>query len=152
MDAWLIFLIISLVLIGVDLFATSKFLLPVGLAGLVAAVSMIFLPTSMIWLGLLIWGGASVGTVFAFRRWLFKNKRRDDSGTVSDLIGKEVVVIEPIDRAKGTGEIKVYGETWRAFSEMSDHIPVGERVTVLEVSGNRLKVWGKDEALDKGTS
>ncbi|WP_433945233.1 NfeD family protein [Paenibacillus sp. SN-8-1] len=58
-----------------------------------------------------------------------------DIGT--ELIGKQGVVVEPIDKAKN-GIVKIGGDTWTAMSDQ--FIDVGERVIVVKRGNAILEV------------
>lgn len=53
------------------------------------------------------------------------------------LVGQSATVVDTVP-AGGTGRVRLSNEEWRATSEA--HLPVGEVVRVLAVSGNTLKV------------
>ena len=74
---------------------------------------------------------------------LFKNKEKDELNT-NGIIGKTAVVVKEIDNLKGTGEVKVGSELWRAVSDDdSKVIPQDAKVTVLKIDG--VKVIVKEE-------
>ncbi len=74
---------------------------------------------------------------------LFKNKEKDELNT-NGTIGKTAVVIKEIDNLKGTGEVKVGSEVWRAVSDDdSKVIPQDAKVIVLKIDG--VKVIVKEE-------
>jgi membrane protein implicated in regulation of membrane protease activity len=56
---------------------------------------------------------------------------------VDSLIGMKGVVTEPITKHK-TGQVKVNGQIWTAFSE--ELLEAGEEVIVIEVQGVKIKV------------
>ena len=51
------------------------------------------------------------------------------------IIGETGIVTEEIDNIKNTGEIAVLGQVWSAKSEFGNNIPVGQQVTVTQISG-----------------
>ncbi len=56
------------------------------------------------------------------------------------LFGKDAKVTEEINPQKETGRVKIGGEEWRAVSQDSSVIAVGQRVKVERLSGNKLFV------------
>ena len=56
------------------------------------------------------------------------------------FIGKEGVVIEPIDGVNASGQVKVGGQIWSAVSRDGGSVEKGERVEVIEISGVKLVV------------
>ena len=74
---------------------------------------------------------------------LFKNKQKDELN-VNGIIGKTAVVLKEIDNLKGTGEVKIGSEVWRAVSEEdSKIIPQDAKVNILKIDG--VKVIVKSE-------
>lgn len=64
--------------------------------------------------------------------------------TNSELdIGKSAIVIEEINRDKGTGRVSLSGVDWSAYSSDGEVIPKGEVVTVSGVKGAKLEVTPK---------
>jgi membrane protein implicated in regulation of membrane protease activity len=55
------------------------------------------------------------------------------------MVGMHGVVITEIP-FDGKGEIKVSSQIWTAFSGRKDAIPVGTRVVILDIVGNKLLV------------
>ncbi len=51
------------------------------------------------------------------------------------IIGKEGIVIEPVDSLAGTGQIKVQGQIWSARLEGDGRITEGELIRVLGIAG-----------------
>ena len=93
------------------------------------------------WLGLgVIWQVVffALGTFVSFafiRPFVLKfiqKKSPEDLKTNADaLIGKEAVVIEPIDNVSRKGRVAIDGDTWRAVSETGAPIAIDERVVVV---------------------
>lgn len=70
----------------------------------------------------------------------FKTKAKDDLN-MNGIIGKTAIVIKTIDNLKGTGEVKIHGETWSAVTENDGEIVEAEnKVEVLKVDGVKLVV------------
>ena len=55
-------------------------------------------------------------------------------------IGKTAVVIQEINNNEGTGQVKIFGNTWTARTENDEIVPTGAEVTVREISGVKLIV------------
>lgn len=54
------------------------------------------------------------------------------------LIGRQAVVVQPIEASGGRGLVRVDSQEWRAVSDRD--IPAGERVEVKAIQGTRLRV------------
>ena len=63
------------------------------------------------------------------------------------LIGREAIVVEEINPSKNIGRVKIRGEEWGALSQDSIVIPIGSKVKVVEISGNKVivKLYSKGE-------
>ncbi len=56
------------------------------------------------------------------------------------LVGKKALVIQEIDSVKGTGQIKVGGETWSALCEEDGIVPVDTEVKIVKIEGVKALV------------
>lgn len=56
------------------------------------------------------------------------------------VIGKEGMVVETIDAAAGTGQVKVLGNVWTAFSSQGEVLREGALVQVDAIEGVKLRV------------
>ena len=56
------------------------------------------------------------------------------------VVGKNAVVIKPIDNIHGKGQVKVAGEVWSAISSNDENIEEGTTVVVLKIEGVKLIV------------
>lgn len=58
---------------------------------------------------------------------------------IEQLIGRQAVVVEPIDNRKEEGAVKINGQLWTARMESDTDTPaVGEHVQIAVVSGSKL--------------
>lgn len=135
MENWLIWLIITSLLIIIELFTSlvATFCLAVGC--IIAMLISLFdfgLEVQLI--------GVIVGTVIAFvafapmvRRW--QNRREEESGTDSGsnmeaLKGRVVEVIESIPE-HGIGRVRVDGDRWQARTANGNVIQAGSKVRIV---------------------
>ena len=80
----------------------------------------------------------SVVSVIAMKPLLKKFKGFSITPTNSDrVIGKVGDVVKKIEK-NNYGEVKIFGNTWTAYSD--DEIDVGEKVKVLSIEGVKLIV------------
>ena len=56
------------------------------------------------------------------------------------ILGEAALVTEKIDNARGTGQVKVFGQIWSARSAGGEAIPAGETVRIQSISGVRAIV------------
>ena len=135
------------------LFVAAEFLGPnfvlfffgVG-ALLTAAATAIFPPLGgSLLIQVLVWLGASVGTLLSLRRYLkgiFRG-RVDRRPLEDEYSGKEATVVEAIDSAH-TGRVRFQGTTWDAISYDDTFVP-GDTVQILK-HDNLTLVVGKTVA------
>jgi membrane protein implicated in regulation of membrane protease activity len=136
MDPWMIWIVLAVVLAGVELASPSLFFAPFAAGALLGAVSQ----------------SAGLGTVAAFAAFVVSSgllmtfarpiARRHlytpqviRTGTAA-LIGRTAMVTERIDNDAQTGLVKLEGEVWTARSWDEDEtIEAGHRVDVIEIEG-----------------
>lgn len=129
------------------------------LAGILAIAEMIVPGIFLIWLGaaaaltgvltlalvlptpaqFAVFAAASIGAVYAGRRWLRVNPIESSDPLLNDraarLVGETVLVVEPIEG--GQGRVKVRDGVWNAEGPDT---PRGARVRVVGAKGSRLVV------------
>ena len=134
--AWIV---LGLVLIGLEMLAPGVFLLWLGLAALVTGIlaGLIGLSWQAAWLA---FAGLSVAAVLAGRAVT----RRGDSEVVEpgglnrrghDLVGRDFVLDTPL--RGGEGRLKIGDGSWRI---LGPDAPAGTRIRVLRVDGASLVV------------
>lgn len=73
----------------------------------------------------------------------FKATEKTVPTNADRYIGKTAVVLEDLDSAKGTGQVRVGGSIWSARSQNGGVIAKDTEVTVLEIVGVKLIVEPK---------
>ena len=136
--------VLGLVLVVIEMIAPGFFLLWIGLAAGVTGLILVILDKGL-GMGLawevqfLIFGVLAIGSVVAARSYFRRNPISTDDATLnrrgSQYIGRVFNLDEAI--VNGVGKVKVGDGWWRA--EGPD-LPAGERVKVVGVDGNMLKV------------
>lgn len=128
MAGWIIWFIVSGILIVLEMFTLTLYMLWLGIGAFVGGLIGIFVPNT--WVQIFAAALVSI-TLTLFTKPLLRrirsDKKYDDS--VETIIGKTGVVTKGISE-DGYGIVKISGETWSATS--SDSISVGEQVIVLE--------------------
>lgn len=73
--------------------------------------------------------------------WIRKRARTKPVRTNADrLIGRELLVVEPIDNLAGTGAVRADGVLWTAKNVHPEPVAAGALVTVERIEGSKLYV------------
>ena len=105
-----------------------------GVASLIAMVVSFF--TSNIIIQMTVFIISSVILILSTKPFVKKFMEKEILITNAfSLIGKKALVIQEIDTIKGTGQIKVGGETWSATCDNDSVIPVDTEVKILKIEG-----------------
>jgi membrane protein implicated in regulation of membrane protease activity len=136
---WWIWMIIAAFFIVGEIFTQGFFILWFGVGAAVAGI------LSLLGLGIGWQLAAFVvvsGVLFIVsRRFAERFSKKQPPGIGADrFVGLEGIVLEEIDNAKNTGQVRVQKDEWRADSETSEIIPVGKRVKVTRLDGTHLVV------------
>ena len=135
MGLWTILFLAGLGMIGLEVVLPTLFWMPLGLGALATAPLSYFLDH---WSILGLWPLFSLCAFYLIKMIFNPGKNSYKSG-VEALTGKKGLVMEAIERQSGTGTVKVQGDLWHVFNVEED-IPVGAKVKVVSVEGNRLCV------------
>ncbi len=122
-----------------EMLTAGFFLLPFG-AGAVASGLL-----AMTGVGVAIEVTAFVAVSLLSLFLLQRFARRDIHGELLPVgaaryVGTSALVTEPVNRLRGTGQVKMGTEDWRATTNLDLEIPEGVEVLVIEVRGARLVV------------
>ncbi len=136
---WWIWMIVAAFFVVGEIFTQGFFILWFGVGAAVAGVLAL--------LGLGIgWQLAAFvvvsGVLFIVsRRFAERFSKKQPPGIGADrFIGLEGIVLEEIDNAKNTGQVRVQKDEWRADSETGEIIPKGARIIVTRLDGTHLVV------------
>ncbi|MBA2358362.1 MAG: NfeD family protein [Actinobacteria bacterium] len=144
--AWLVWLIVGVVLLGVEAMTLTFVAVYFGVAGLAAAiVAGLGAP---LWSQVLIFCGVSLLGMGLTRRIATRMFRGPVvKSNVHTLAGRRGVVTQPIDAGEGRGQVRIGTEYWtaRAYFEDAPAIPSGARVEVVRVEGVTAIVLPIDE-------
>ena len=70
-----------------------------------------------------------------------KIQKKDATPTnVYSLVGKKGIVVEDINWANGTGQVKVEGDIWSAKTKEQINIPKGTEVEIESIEGVKVYV------------
>jgi len=147
MDPWFYWLISAVVLILLELIFSGFVLLCFGFAALVTSIFSL-LGTGLE-LQILSFTVATVISFVTIRPFFLKHMKPKEGvveTNVYALLGSEARVIEEVNADNSLGRVKIRGEEWGALSKDSTVIPVGSRVKIVAISGNKVTV----QLLSKG--
>lgn len=101
-----------------------------------------------LWVQITVFLVVSIVSLVGYIIWMKKFKKEVESkGTrtqVGDLIGRECLVIEALDKLHGRGRVKVDGVDWKAEYTDDTVIPKGVTVKVVSSKGVTLYVERKE--------
>ena len=144
--AWWHWMVLGLGLGLVELAVASFFIIWFGLGALLVGVAMLVAPNMAFSTQILLWTAASVAMTVIWFRVLRKDGGKTRSGQANEALGEIGVLVravEPLGVNSARGEVRfqkpVMGsDVWPCLAE--DAIAAGERVRVLAVDGQILKV------------
>lgn len=131
---WQIWLIISGIFFILEIFTLGFLVFWLGIAALFAMIVSFF--TSNIIAQTSVFVISSALLIIATRPLLKKMQKKDGIPTnVYSVVGKKGIVVEDIDWASGTGQIKSEGEIWSAKTKEQINIPKGTEVEIESIEG-----------------
>src|SRR5688572_2557918 len=140
---WWHWVVLGIVLMLLELAVPSFFLVWFGLGALTVGVLTVFSPSAPFAFQILAWTACSL--VFlalwfrVFKPNLYKSRAGMARGSLIGEVGLVTRDIRPYERGQIRLQKPILGEeVWESVAE--EEIRVGERVRVLEVEGNTLKV------------
>lgn len=133
---WLVLFVGSLILEAFTMQLFSIWFAVGALAGVVAAVA-----GAQHWLQILIFVLTTAVSLLATRPLVKRLQKNKAAPTNADrCLDQEAIVLEEIDNMRGTGQIKVLGQTWSARTPDGTVIPEGALVRTLSIQGARMFV------------
>ena len=136
---WQIWLIASGIIFIIEIFTVGFLIFWLGVAALLAMLISFF--TNSIILQTTVFVIASALLIFATRPLADKITKKDSTPTnVYSLIGKKGIVVEDINLANGTGQVKVEGDVWSAKTKEKINIPKGTEVEIESIEGVKVYV------------
>lgn len=134
-----IFAIIGITLMVLEIVVPGFIMMPMGIAFLLTAVCASFIAELS---GQLVVLFISLIITFVFfskiiRPKMSKNRFLSNAESLKGMVG---TVEEEINPALNKGYIKIYGDSWKAITLDGSVVPVGSRVTVERLDGNKVFV------------
>ena len=141
MENWQFLLAVGLILLITDLFVVTFYLFPIGLGLILGALASVWITDLTI---LVYVTSAFVATMFGISRFVFlkylsKDKDHEAKTAMDGYVGKAVTVVKEIRHNKD-GEVKIYGETWKASSADNQTFAIDESAYVQKIEGNRMLI------------
>lgn len=132
-NAWMVWLVLALVLGGIEMLSLS--LVFVMLSGGALAALVTALLGGPAWLQGVVFAVISVAMIAFVRPIAVKHMRpsiEDARTNVDRLIGTSATVVEPVDTVRGL--VKIGGDVWTARAERGEFLP-GDVVKVVAIDG-----------------
>ena len=136
---WQIWLIIAGVCLVIEIMTTGFLVFWLAIGALVSMIVSLFTDSILIQTAVFVISSAIL--IFATKPLVKKLAKKDSVSTnVYSIIGKTAIVIEDIDWASGTGQIKCEGEVWSAKTKEQIDIPEGSEVEIVSIEGVKAYV------------
>ena len=140
---WWHWLVLGIVLMLLELAVPAFFLVWFGVGALVVGLALLAAPALPLAWQVVVWTGCSLAFIWfwfrIFKPGSHKTRAGMSRGAVIGEIGLAIRDIRPFEKGQVRFQKPVLGdEVWEAISE--EEIRSGERIKVLDVEGNFLKV------------
>lgn len=140
---WWHWVVLGIVLLLLELAVPAFFLVWFGLGALVVGVALFAFPALSFAWQVLVWIGFSLVFIWlwfkVFKPGFHKTRAGMSKGAVVGEIGLVIRDIRPFEKGQVRFQKPVLGdEVWESIAD--EEIKAGERIKVLEVEGNILKV------------
>ena len=143
MDNWLswAWVVMAILLAIAEIFTSGFFLICFGVGAAVAALAGFLGFAPLVQFGTFLVASAVVlGLLRPFANRV-SNPNSQPVG-IDRLLGKQGIVLETIDPARGSGVVRVEHERWSADSVDEIPLAAGTNVLVVGIEGTHLKVRG----------
>jgi membrane protein implicated in regulation of membrane protease activity len=133
---WHVWVVLGIVLFIVELFTPSFFAASLGVAVFGVAIAAAFSASPTVQMAIFV--VTAIAVFFAARPFFMRTLRGGALETrtgVQALIGREALVVEPIDNTVNAGRVKIAGEFWKAASADGRPVPDGSTVVVERIEG-----------------
>lgn len=140
---WWHWVVLGIVLLLLELAVPAFFLVWFGLGALVVGVALLAVPALSFAWQILVWIVCSLAFIWlwfkVFKPGFYKTRAGMSKGAVVGEIGLVIRDIRPFEKGQIRFQKPVLGdEVWESIAD--EEIKTGERVKVLDVEGNILKV------------
>jgi len=140
---WWHWLIVGLLLIGLELFVPSFTIIWFGLGAVLVGIVMALYPAFPLSAQLLTWTVVSAALTFAWFRFFNPRSSKTFAGSSKGaVVGETGLVIraaDPYDKGRVKFQLPLLGaDEWPCLAD--EPLAVGDRVRVVDVEGHALKV------------
>lgn len=133
-----IWVIIGVLMMIVEIFATSFFFLFIGIGALVTALLSWMGITDNLVAQLIVFSVVSAASMLIFRKKLLQSFYQK-GGNYNEFKGEKATVISPI-LPNSDGKVFFRGADWIAYTENNVGIPINTHVSIKKADGIRLLV------------
>lgn len=133
-----IWVIVGVLMMIVEIFATSFFFLFIGIGALVTALLSWIGITDNLITQLVVFSVISAASMLIFRKKL-RQSFNEKGGDYNEFSGEKATVISPI-LPNGEGKVFFRGADWIAYTENNVGIPLNAHVSIKKADGIRLLV------------
>ena len=133
-------MVVSIVLFGLEFLAPGIYFMWVGFAALLVS-GVVFIFPELSWqVQSLMFSALAVGSVLIGRKYLMEKEKPSDDSTLNrrgqQYVGRTCEVVEAFKNGKG--RVKIEDTIWSAVGPNT--VPKGASVKVVSVDGTRLRV------------
>ncbi len=120
-----------------------------GIGALIAMVVSIFVPN--VYIQALVFIVSSTLLIFFTKPFVnkFVNKEKTIATNAYSIIGRTGIVTKEINDLKGTGQVKIGGETWSAKTLSEETIPENTEIEVVKIDGVKAIVQKVSKLVEK---
>ncbi len=120
-----------------------------GIGALIAMVVSIFVPN--VYIQAIVFIVSSTLLIFFTKPFVnkFVNKEKTIATNAYSIIGRTGIVTKEINDLKGTGQVKIGGETWSAKTLSEETIPENTEIEVVKIDGVKAIVQKVSKLVEK---
>ena len=120
-----------------------------GIGALIAMVVSIFVPN--VYIQALVFIVSSTLLIYFTKPFVnkFVNKEKTIATNAYSIIGRTGIVTKEINDLKGTGQVKIGGETWSAKTLSEETIPENTEIEVVKIDGVKAIVQKVSKLVEK---
>ncbi len=120
-----------------------------GIGALIAMVVSIFIPN--VYIQAIVFIVSSTLLIFFTKPFVnkFVNKGKTMATNAYSIIGRTGIVTKEINDLKGTGQVKIGGETWSAKTLSEETIPENTEIEVVKIDGVKAIVQKVSKLVEK---
>mgnify|MGYP002573321046 CR=1 FL=1 len=120
-----------------------------GIGALIAMVVSIFVPN--VYIQAIVFIVSSTLLIFFTKPFVnkFVNKGKTIATNAYSIIGRTGIVTKEINDLKGTGQVKIGGETWSAKTLSEETLPENTEIEVVKIDGVKAIVQKVSKLVEK---